>query len=54
MNMSERSQINENQVAIIGAGTMGAGIAQKYASSGYLVHVVDRNEQCLLNAKKKY
>ncbi len=50
--MSERSQINENQVAIIGAGTMGAGIAQKYASSGYLVHVVDRNEQCLLNAKK--
>lgn len=42
----------DNHIAVVGAGTMGAGIAQKYASSGYFVTVVERNENCLLGAKK--
>ena len=35
---------DDNHIAVIGAGTMGAGIAQKYASNGYFVSVVERNE----------
>lgn len=42
----------DNQIAVVGAGTMGAGIAQKYASSGYFVTVVERNENSLLGAQK--
>ncbi|MCA9507217.1 MAG: 3-hydroxyacyl-CoA dehydrogenase family protein, partial [Myxococcales bacterium] len=42
---------DDNHIAVIGAGTMGAGIAQKYASNGYFVSVVERNEIGLKRAQ---
>jgi len=39
--------MNENHVLIVGAGTMGNGIAQVFAASGYDVTMVDVNEQFL-------
>ena len=40
-------------VGIIGAGTMGSGIAQVAATSGCLVKVFDKNQQALDSAKAK-
>ncbi|MEN9444083.1 MAG: hypothetical protein RIS47_973 [Bacteroidota bacterium] len=37
-------------IAVIGAGTMGCGIAQVFAQSGFLVHLIDTNEQATSNA----
>jgi 3-hydroxybutyryl-CoA dehydrogenase len=39
------------RVCIIGAGTMGSGIAQLVATHGYTVNLVDLNETILKNAK---
>lgn len=41
------------QVAVIGAGTMGHGIAQVCAMAGHAVRLVDANPDVLENAKKK-
>lgn len=40
------------RVVVVGAGTMGNGIAQVCAQSGYQVSLVDVNEQVLDNAQK--
>lgn len=40
------------KVAVVGAGTMGNGIAQVVAQSGYQVNLIDVNEQVLNNAQK--
>jgi enoyl-CoA hydratase/3-hydroxyacyl-CoA dehydrogenase len=45
--MTSFSTIDDNHVTIIGAGNMGSGIAQKYASSGFRVTVVDKFEDSL-------
>ena len=37
-------------IAIVGAGTMGNGIAHVFAQNGYLVHLIDINEQALENS----
>jgi enoyl-CoA hydratase/3-hydroxyacyl-CoA dehydrogenase len=42
---------SDKRVAIIGAGTMGAGIAQKYAHSGFHVDLIDQNEASLKKAE---
>ena len=39
--------MNDNHALIVGAGTMGGGIAQVFAASGYDVTMVDVNEQFL-------
>ena len=39
-----------NTVAVIGAGTMGNGIAHVFAQSGYQVRLVDLSEEALANA----
>ncbi|PTB96801.1 3-hydroxybutyryl-CoA dehydrogenase [Marivirga lumbricoides] len=39
-------------IAVIGAGTMGAGIAQVAAMSGYSTFLFDINEQALLKSKE--
>ena len=39
--------MNMNKVAVIGAGTMGNGIAHVFAQSGYNVHLVDLSEDSL-------
>ncbi len=49
--MSDTKNINENLIAIIGAGTMGSGIAQKYASSGFDVVLLDKDENGLSRAQ---
>lgn len=40
-------------VGVIGAGAMGAGIAQVAAQSGHKVFLYDQNEQAVFNAKTK-
>lgn len=40
-------------VGVVGAGVMGAGVAQSLASSNYAVVVVDRAEQALHSAKRE-
>ncbi len=40
------------KVAVIGAGTMGAGIAQVVAQSGYSVNLLDVNESVLTHARQ--
>jgi len=37
-------------IGIVGAGTMGNGIAHVFAQNGYLVHLIDINEQALENS----
>ncbi len=39
--------MNENLVLVVGAGTMGNGIAQVFAVSGYEVTMVDVSTECL-------
>ncbi len=39
--------MNENLVLVVGAGTMGNGIAQVFAVSGYEVTMVDVSAECL-------
>jgi len=41
-----------NNIAVIGAGTMGNGIAHVFAQAGFVVHLVDLNESQLENAMK--
>ena len=40
------------EIAVIGAGTMGNGIAHVFAQFGYNVQLVDINSQLLLSAIK--
>lgn len=42
-----------NQVAIIGGGTMGAGIATAFLSSGFQVILLEQNSQALDSGKKQ-
>ncbi len=44
--------MNEHHIAIIGAGTMGSGIAQKYASSAFIVSIIDLKQENLKQAEK--
>lgn len=39
-----------NKVAIVGAGIMGSGIAQIFASSGFDAHLVDVQDSSLQKA----
>jgi 3-hydroxybutyryl-CoA dehydrogenase len=39
-------------IAVIGAGTMGNGIAHSFAQNGFNVAIVDTNEEVLGNALK--
>lgn len=40
------------EIGVLGAGTMGSGIAQVAATAGHIVHLVDVNEAAVNNAKK--
>ncbi len=42
---------NMNNIAVVGAGTMGSGIAQVAATAGCTVHVIDVNEEILARAQ---
>ncbi|CAI8358527.1 MAG: 3-hydroxybutyryl-CoA dehydrogenase [Bacteroidetes bacterium MED-G17] len=42
-----------NNIAVVGAGTMGLGIAQVCALSGYVVKLFDLNEKSLQTAEQK-
>jgi len=41
-----------DKIAVLGAGTMGNGIAQVFAQSGFNVHLIDVSENALANALK--
>lgn len=43
--------LTNSRVAVIGAGTMGSGIAQKYASHGFIVQLIDQNPASLEKSK---
>ena len=43
--------VNETKIAVVGAGTMGPGIAQTYAAAGYEVWLYSRTEKTLKRAK---
>ena len=38
------------EIGVLGAGTMGSGIAQVAAQAGHVVHLVDVNESAVQNA----
>lgn len=42
-----------NQIAVVGAGTMGSGIAIACLSTGYAVTLLDQNETALVNGVKR-
>lgn len=46
--------MNRSKVGVLGAGTMGAGIAQVAAQAGHRVVLVDSNEETLNKAKNNY
>src|ERR1700691_3669757 len=48
----EKEGIMIQSVSIIGAGTMGNGIAHVFAENGFLVNLIDVNEQLLQQAIK--
>ncbi len=45
--------MNINKVSIIGAGTMGNGIAHVFALNGFSVDLIDVNDEILTKAKNK-
>jgi enoyl-CoA hydratase / 3-hydroxyacyl-CoA dehydrogenase len=45
--MAMQNFLNNSHVAIIGAGTMGCGIAQVYATHGFFVTIVDQSDDAL-------
>ena len=47
MNLSDRKPDNINTIAVIGAGLMGHGIAQEFASAGFKVYLHDTTEKQL-------
>src|SRR5260370_576890 len=47
MLMALKNPSQDLKIAVIGAGVMGSGIAQKYAASGYCVALVDKNPGAL-------
>jgi 3-hydroxyacyl-CoA dehydrogenase len=42
--------VNVNNIAVIGAGTMGHGIAQVFALAGFQITLTDNDEAILRNA----
>lgn len=44
---------NETTIGVIGAGNMGSGIAQKYATEGFLTVVVDVTEEAVQRGKER-
>ena len=46
--------MNRSKIGVLGAGTMGAGIAQVAAQAGHRVVLVDSNEETLKKAKNNY
>ena len=50
--MTNNKNFNKSQIGIIGAGTMGRGIAQIAATAGHRVFLVDLNDEILHNAQK--
>jgi 3-hydroxybutyryl-CoA dehydrogenase len=53
MNHSSLPRNTIQNVAIIGAGQMGQGIAQIFATNGFHVTLIDTNQECILKALKK-
>lgn len=45
--MKYSRSMDDNTVSVVGAGNMGSGIAQKYATHGYIVNVIDKDEKAL-------
>ncbi|MDM7914829.1 MAG: 3-hydroxyacyl-CoA dehydrogenase NAD-binding domain-containing protein, partial [Candidatus Eisenbacteria bacterium] len=45
--------VRERLVAVIGAGNMGSGIAQKYASEGFDVLLLDLDEAALARGRRR-
>jgi 3-hydroxybutyryl-CoA dehydrogenase len=46
-------QYTINKIVVVGAGTMGSGIAQAAAQSGFAVILLEANEAVLLNAEQR-
>lgn len=51
IHMSSQKNTKEEFVSVIGAGNMGTGIALKYASSGFLVSLIDQSVASLEKSK---
>ena len=41
------------KIGVVGAGNMGAGIAQKYATEGFQVVLLDKDEKSLAAGQQK-
>ncbi len=53
MKLSDKIKNDINNIAVIGAGLMGHGIAQEFACAGYYVYLHDINEEHLYNAREQ-
>ena len=49
--MTNSKNINKSQIGVLGAGTMGRGIAQVAATAGHPVFLVDLNDDILVSAR---
>ncbi len=53
MKLSKRKMKDINNIAVIGAGLMGHGIAQEFACAGYRVYIHDISDDLLHNAREQ-
>ena len=53
MKLSEEKPKNINTITVIGAGLMGHGIAQEFATAGFGVYLHDINEEQLNSAHEQ-
>ena len=51
--MAETSVVSDSLIGVVGAGNMGSGIAQKYATEGFRVVVLDMSDEAAQRGRER-